>query len=122
MILKTNKKYEYMLKYIDSEKYPINLYGYQCNKGWYELINKMIETIYYLDVNKDIRIYQIKEKFGEFRFYYNSHNISNKHIADIVNKYTTLINTTCELCGKPGTLQRNGYFQTLCKACIELKD
>jgi hypothetical protein len=119
MILQTVKKYNYMLDYPDANKYSIIKYGYQCDKGWYLLIDKLIDIIYHLDIRKEVRIYQIKEKFGTFRFYYNIQDISNKHILEVVKTYTKLINNTCEICGESGTIKSlsNTYLKTLCDTC-----
>ena len=54
---------------------PIELFGIECGKGWYKLIEPIIKYIeeYNQDKKEEdkIKIIQIKEKFGELRFYTN---------------------------------------------------
>ena len=88
--------------------------------GWHDLVIelvKKIESIYEKN-NVDIsefRIDQIKEKYGELRFYTSS-SISEVH--DIILEYENRSATICDECGDIGSLyEKNGWLQTLCEKC-----
>jgi len=117
MIEYIRNKYPYMLIYPDSHRNSIK-YGVQCEAGWHPLIKEMIDIISRLDIRKEVNIFQIKEKFGCFRFYFNTSEVSNKHIIEVVRDFTIKIDNTCELCGAPGTISKSeNRVQTLCEAC-----
>jgi len=116
------RKYAYMISYPQSDRYAIK-YGAQCNEGWYPLIKDMLDIIYKLDIRKEVKIFQIKEKFGQFRFYYNDTEVSNQYIKEVVTVFTIKINKTCEQCGMPGSLNTNEErHKTLCSECINIKE
>lgn len=57
-------------------------------------------------------IAQIKEKFGTLRFYV--HNGSDR-VYDLIDFAEGMSAVTCEVCGKPGTLDKNsGWVKTHC--------
>ena len=58
-----------------------------------------------------VKIDQIKEKFGELRFYYSG---GDEQVAGMVRMAEYLCNQTCEATGKPGVLcVRGGWYKTL---------
>ena len=59
------------------------------------------------------RIMQIKEKFGELRWY---DEFSTQDIQDIINKYEDISRHTCIVCGKPATKMSTGW---ICPYCNE---
>lgn len=59
------------------------------------------------------RIMQIKEKFGELRWY---DEFSTKDVHDIINKYEDISRHTCIVCGKPATKISTGW---ICPYCDE---
>lgn len=67
------------------------------------------------------RILQIKEKFGELRWYDNGAPAeSAEKIWKIIDKYTELSHHTCMICGKPAETSSDGYWlYTLCDKCKE---
>ena len=69
-------------------------------------------------INKidEFRIVQIKEKFGELRFYT---NWTTDEIEAIINKYTKLSRKTCIVCGKPATVITTGWISPFCNDCIK---
>ena len=123
--MKFNNRYKYMINHEDPERYPICLYGIQCDcDGWLQPIDDLLNMLMQLDGYRRLRVYQIKEKFGQFRFYYNSTSLSNTERCKFQNQidmYTDKINKTCEKCGKPGTLKtaEDGWLFTLCESCHE---
>ena len=69
-------------------------------------------------INKmdEFRIAQIKEKFGELRFYT---NWVTDEIEAIINKYTKLSRKTCINCGKPATVITTGWISPFCNDCVK---
>ena len=99
----------------------------ECGDGWYELLRQLCAEITgaYNEKNLevDIEIAQIKEKFGALRFYYHTsradptiHNI----IWKIAEKYEEKSEQVCEVCGADGRLRKkSGWLRTLCDGCFE---
>lgn len=55
---------------------------------------------------------QVKEKFGDLRFYYDG---GDEYVSGIVTMACTFSSTTCERCGKPGEKTRGGWIRVLCE-------
>jgi len=133
--LKDLIKYEYMITNDkDFKRNPIFHFGIEFGRNWLDLTYELLDIIYNLDTQKRFTIFQIKEKFGEFRFYY-SYKDNNgddifkvnfddeiKSIEEIINTYTDKINNMCEQCGKPGERRFLQWIQTLCDTCHEEKN
>ena len=118
---------------------PYQHWGCECGDGWFELINSLcgeLESAYkQRSLTPDIRVLQVKQKFGRLRFYYTfegekdglvidflgsgtlrigsaddgiSEDIKNlrSEIKSIVSKYEEKSATVCELCGEDGSLCR----------------
>lgn len=90
-------------------------YGMEIGLGWHGLVRQMSEELKDLDV----QYAQVKEKFGVLRVYLDqgpdltSADYDKAQAA--VEKYEALSATTCETCGKPGSLVVvNGWSSTLC--------
>lgn len=95
--------------------------GIDCNDGWYNLIYTLLEKIeeVYKRNNRsmdDFIVEQIKEKYGELRFYATT---DLKEAFDLIDEYENLSATICENCGKSGSLHTNSnrYMLTLCEDC-----
>jgi hypothetical protein len=122
-------------------------FGCSCGDGWYELLRSMCSEIVsaYEQEGRavDIRVLQVKEKFGMLRFYHAysdaDEEISaldaadglsirfqpgrsdfHKKIDGIIEKWETKSANVCMSCGKPGKL-RNGlsWIQTQCNDCYK---
>ena len=120
--LKTNKKYNYMLETEYKDRNPIVKYDIQCDKGWIPLLVSLFNIIYILDEDKDIRINQIKEKFGSIRIYYSGLcSIKHKKIIEVIDAFSCIINNTCEICGNHGKLRQSPdiCIKTLCNDCAK---
>lgn len=63
----------------------------------------------------DLRITQIKEKFGGLRFYVAA---APKSIYDIIDKYEGMSYKICIDCGKPATKISCGWVSPYCDDCI----
>jgi hypothetical protein len=89
--------------------------------GWDNILEALDKKLAILD--PDYKILQIKEKFGELRFYYES-NAPEKAVREAMDRYISEAikesKVTCEFCGKPGTLtDMNGWYKTICEECLE---
>ena len=60
-------------------------------------------------------IIQIKEKYGELRWY-DSGNTENGH--NIIHKYEDISRKTCICCGKPATKITTGWISPYCDNCV----
>ena len=78
----------------------------------------------------EIMFYQIKEKYGALRVYWNfpdrdyyteEDNIEINElvpvIRNIVEKYVDISEHTCTICGKAATHMTTGYIEPLCDNC-----
>ena len=65
------------------------------------------------------RITQIKEKFGELRWY---DEFSTQDIQDIIRKYEDISRHTCIVCGKPATKMSTGWICPYCDEHIGDRD
>lgn len=68
------------------------------------------------DLLHTFRILDIKEKFGQLRFY---SNFSTKGVSKIISKYTKISERTCCMCGNDATLVSTGYVLPYCDKCAE---
>ena len=93
------------------ERPPITSSDYfDCNEGWYPLIQKLIEDL--IELGWDKQITQVKEKFGGLRFYINT---GSKEIYDRISEAEKESYSICEDCGAPGELRKDlGWYFTLC--------
>lgn len=110
---------------IDSlyQKYP-NLFTEKCEiscgDGWFTIIDTLCAKIsFYLKKNPEITYTpkQIKEKFGELRFYGLG---GDKPIHSMVYLTERLSNKVCEECGAPGERRQTSWLYTY-TSCEEHK-
>jgi hypothetical protein len=91
--------------------------------GWYDAIDGGSQLIQeYLDKKPDmvVKVGQIKEKFGEMRFYVDGH--VDEYINEIINTIEESANNTCERCGCycDKKLNKAGWLKTMCDTCYDL--
>ena len=101
-------------------------FGLMCGEGWFKLIDelcgkieKIIDTKYpeYKTGDNPFEVLEVKEKFGELRFYT---NYSNEEIENLIEEYTEKSLHTCEECGKEGKLRKkDGWLMVLCDKCYK---
>jgi hypothetical protein len=100
----------------------IQVWGFECNDGWYDIIyhlSEKIEPLIEKDEDSDsIYVVQVKEKFGGLRFYMNT--LTNE-IDKLIHEAMEESFITCEDCGKPGTLRTKGWNMTLCDDCAVIE-
>ncbi len=58
-----------------------------------------------------VKVMQIKEKFGGLRFYYEG---GDDTVDGMVRMAESWAANTCEECGSPGTSRNTGWIKTLC--------
>lgn len=87
-------------------------------EGWQPIVREMHAKV--LEIDPDLKVVQIKEKFGGLRYYYHSEHpyqsdVSNA-ITDLVARAEQKCEETCEFCGEPGENKApHGWFKTLCE-------
>ena len=104
--------YDYMSTYLDD--IPV---GWKIAFGeiMCEEIKQELIRCNYLD---EFRILQAKEKFGGLRIYTNGEPVDCK-VQQIINKYSTLSENICVVCGKPDVpITNNGWISPYCKKCF----
>lgn len=107
--------------------------GFACGEGWWPMLEALCTTIQshinntnerralLLTDNKynqkipdevpQVKIEQIKEKFGTLRFYYQG---GDEFIHGAVWLAETMSEQICETCGSPGSRRSGGWVRTLC--------
>jgi hypothetical protein len=86
------------------------------DQGWDKIIIDCHNKLKSID--PDYVIYQVKEKFGTLRYYFYSNHSDRDSMAKCVEEAEELSAVTCELCGDPGSLDREAYWvKTLCPEC-----
>ena len=110
-----NKIKDYDYKYTFLDDMPI---GWKKRFGRLlcEDLKKDLKTCNYLD---KYSLCQVKEKYGELRWYSNGVPQSSKE-SEIISKYGHISGRVCTQCGKfPVPVINNGWIQPLCKDCYE---
>ena len=104
----------------DNPKRSLIYFGFQCGDGWFQLIKELVEKLKKLDVDKEIRVFEIKSKYAGMRFYID--HGTNK-IQKLISEYEIKAESVCELCGKDSTIKNDGYWlYTLCDKCWDDKN
>ena len=91
-------------------------------KGWRKAFGNMMmeelrDELIKIDFLDGFRILQIKDKWGELRFYT---NYINDEIDCIIKKYTTISRNVCIRCGRPDTrMTGKSWYSPVCKECHE---
>ena len=118
----TEDQYDQYEKYMH-EKYPKifsgQYGGFAIGAGWWHLIDTLCGNIQsHLDWKEkqgkpvpQVVAAQIKEKFGGLRFYYDG---GDDKVSGMVTMAESWADSTCEVCGVPGTRRDGGWIRTLC--------
>lgn len=113
-------------KAINGDKTPLlNYYAFGKDiTDWViDRVEKDIEEKYFRPLPikvRQIKVAQVKEKFGGLRFYYDNGD-GNGYIDGLVSMAEAMSYVTCEVCGDSGKVRKNGYIRTLCD-CHSGKD
>lgn len=89
-------------------------WGFDCGDGWFDLIDTLCERLqFWTDHNKAPQVVavQVKEKFGELRFY---PNLASEEQFGMITMAEAMSARICEQCGKPGQLLISGGYLTRC--------
>jgi len=100
-------------------QYPVSiiLFGIECGPGWWDLIEEASMKIENINRLKgyNIKVNQIKEKFGGLR-YYVSHG--DDDVWDIIREAERKSYITCEMCGAPGKIdEEESWSRCRCEDC-----
>ena len=120
--------------------------GITTGAGWNALLTQLFDEIDHLLDDKQAALFhvrQVKQKFGGLRVYYGIGN-SNEMVLDMLTpagvtsirkpptvqgrfprdavdqciaRAAALALDTCEVCGSPGALRRDGWIRVLCDSC-----
>lgn len=101
---------DYDYDYNEWEAIPL---GWQIAFGW-EFLNQLYGMLEQFNIIDQFRIEQIKEKFGELRFYCSG----NEEVWNLVNDYTARSARTCIECGKPARYISKGWICPFCEEHI----
>ena len=106
-----------------SYKQSCMAFGFNCDDGWYMLIDKLCESIqFHIDKNShpQVEVVQVKEKFGGLRFYTNN---ADEYLTGYIDFAESLSMEICEVCGSTkGVGQTVGWIKTICTKCAGRKD
>ena len=104
--------YDYISTYLDD--IPV---------GWKKAFGEMMceeikQELTRCNYLNEFRIVQAKEKFGGLRIYTNGEPVDCK-VQQIIDKYSTLSENICIICGKPDVpITNNGWISPYCKKCF----
>ena len=127
--------YPELFKHRENLQASLMGFGFECDDGWFELIDNLCRDItnWYLEnetrhYSEDYETYeikkgippqffvtQVKEKFGGLRFYIGG---APMEIHDMITEAEEKSYKICEICGKPGKLYSDRpWWRTLCNDC-----
>jgi hypothetical protein len=96
------------------QKYPNNFsscFDFSPPEGWYDLVEKLVDQVIALD--PEIKIDQVKEKFGGLRFYV---AYASDDVHFLIETAEDASERTCQVCGKDGRMVSvYGYYAALCE-------
>ncbi|MFJ2712272.1 antitoxin Xre/MbcA/ParS toxin-binding domain-containing protein [Pseudomonas sp. NPDC087346] len=89
------------------------IFGFECMDGWSDLIEGSLQLIQrYVGLASDVKITQVKEKFGLLRIYQRGGEEKVCQVLDICELVSSCV---CELCGKSGNLtMSDGWILARC--------
>ena len=103
---------------LGKHKHVLNLMnnaGVNAWEGWFPLIDRVLGIIDRYNKHKktNVKVLQIKEKFGMLRIY--TDNPRYEYIEGMLDGIETISSTICERCGSPGERRTDiGWHKTLC--------
>lgn len=129
------EKYKY---FFEQDKNGDIVRGIECGSGWLNHVERFLKSLEWIATHNlhlsksinfglelsrwNIKIFQIKEKFGECRCYVNCHELIHDQVSAAVAKLEALCSVTCENCGKLSydVIQSNGrWIYCLCSECLK---
>lgn len=87
-------------------------------KGWEKLFLQLCEDIRQPLIDADyldkFRFTQIKEKYNRLECYNSG---APQEVHEIIDKYSMMAGYICTVCGKPATIETEGYIASYCDEC-----
>lgn len=102
-------------------KWPYELYGVECDKGWKDLYQPVLDYVTEYNKDKDgenkIEVHQVKEKFGGLRIYLSKYTPEIRKMIDEAEEKSY---NTCEICGKhiKKPIVENHWIYPMCRNCF----
>ncbi len=94
-------------------------WGFDCDDGWFHIIDKLSEEI--TKIAPNVQASQVKEKFGALRFYIDGIDTDTTILDDVyslINNAEDASYRTCETCGSTENVtQTKGWITSLCELC-----
>lgn len=82
-----------------------------------ELCEDLREVLLKNNLLHEYRVFEIKEKFGELRWYDNG---ENEEVYDLLHDYAVISRNVCIMCGKPDVPMTLGYWiYPACRKCFD---
>ena len=98
---------------LDNEFPGIGLSWISCGTGWYPILKKLVQRV--LEIDSNIQVLQVKEKFGDIRFYVTP---TSDAVNQVIGDFSLLSSTVCESCGtQDGVTKEGGWIKTFCPQC-----
>ena len=99
-------------------------WGFDCGDGWYGLIDDLCMKLLLISeaCATPIVADQVKEKFGELRFYFHIEAGGDDWFGiaeDVVDMATARSRHVCEACGARGRLNDGPWYSVRCEKCRE---
>jgi hypothetical protein len=109
-------KYPMIFQATTHKQEHMEMFGFECGDGWFDLIDKLCEELMIYSEQNPIHpvpvATQVKEKFGTLRFYVDQATNDQYLIISAAEHKSEEI---CERCGEPGTLDDSrSWIKTLC--------
>ena len=96
------------------QRYPKNFetcYDFSSPEGWDDIVEKLTGMV--VALQPDIKIQQVKEKFGGLRYYVDS---ATEEVNFLIETAEDASERTCQVCGQPGGMvEKNYWVATLCE-------
>lgn len=117
-------------------------WGFSCEDGWFRLIDQLCQSLQWnTDKNKYPQVIadQVKEKFGELRFYYHTSYDDKDAESEKNNTYfncgvidgmidfaSKMSRMICECCGKSKEpeikMLNSGWYKSFCNKCHDKRN
>ncbi len=87
----------------------------QIGEGWFNIVRELDKKI--SELCPDYVVDQVKEKFGELRYYVNNISTENREkVKNLIQEAREKSQKTCDMCGKKGKLYSHlGFLATRCE-------
>lgn len=97
-------------------KYPtvlIDFWDIDCPQGWERIVEDLVSQLEHhaKTTNKDLRVEQIKSKYGGLRCYVSN---EDENVSLLIREAERKSLVACEVCGNPGVRRGRAWISTLC--------